>query len=137
MPSQSVLQQYGSFAQTSPAHVLHVAVRCVPVEQTACEHVPPPLLEPELELLDELPLDEPLELPLDEPLLLLELLELPLLEPLELEPELELEELLLLEPELEPLELPLELDELLELELLLDPPEMAAPFGVPQPVGPS
>jgi len=55
----------------------------------------------------------PLLLPLDEPLLLPELLplELPLLDPLLL-------------PELPPLELPL-------------PPESAAPFGVPMPVGPS
>lgn len=32
--SQRTEQQYGSYAHTSPAHVLHVDVRCVPVVQT-------------------------------------------------------------------------------------------------------
>ena len=124
MPSQSVLQQYGSYLHTSPAQVLQVEVSFEPVEQTGWLHVPPPpplllllppLLPPELlpELLLELPLLEPLELldPLELPLLL------PLLDPLLL-------------PLLDPLELP----------LLLEPPPdpvSAAPFGVPQPVGPS
>ncbi len=80
MPSQSVVQQYGSFTQTSSAQVLQVVVRCEPLEQTLCEQVPPPplllppellelLLEPLLLPLDE-PLDEPLELPPELPLLL-------------------------------------------------------------------
>lgn len=53
--SQSTEQQYGSCAQTSPAQVLHVDVRCEPVVQTGCEHVPPPPPPPLL-----LPLDPPL-----------------------------------------------------------------------------
>ena len=74
MLSQSVVQQYGSFTQTSSAQVLHVSVRCVPAEQTLCEHVPPPppLLLPLL-----LPLELPELLPLELPLLLLPPLLLP------------------------------------------------------------
>jgi hypothetical protein len=66
--SHSVAQQYGSTVHTSSEHVLHVVVRCEPVEQTGCEQVPlpPPLLLPPLELPELLPL----ELPLLEPELL-------------------------------------------------------------------
>jgi hypothetical protein len=42
MLSHAVVQQYGSYVQTSSAHVLHVSVSGLPVLQTACEHVPPP-----------------------------------------------------------------------------------------------
>jgi hypothetical protein len=118
MPSQRFWQQYGSFVHTSSAHVLHVVVSALPCEHTGCEQVPPPpLLDPEL-----LPLLDPELLPLLEPLLDPELLplELPLLDP---------ELLPLLEPLLDP-----------ELLPLLEPPPVpviAAPFGVPHPVGPS
>jgi hypothetical protein len=69
--SQSVVQQYGSFTQTSSAQVLHVSVRWVPAEQTLCLQVlpPPPLLLP-LELPELLPLELPELLPLELPLLL-------------------------------------------------------------------
>ncbi len=125
MPSQSVLQQYGSFAHTSPAQVLQVDFSAEPWVQTGWAHVPPPPLLLPLELPLLLPLELPLELLLELPLLL----PLPLLEPLLLPLELPLELPLLL-----PLELPLELP-----LLLLDPPDpvSALPFGVPHPVGPS
>jgi hypothetical protein len=118
--------------------VLHEVVSGTPEAQTACEHEPPPpLLLPLLDPLPELePLLDPLELPLLELVLplLLPLLELvlPLLLPL-----LELVELPLLLPLLELVELPLLLPLLELVELLLLPPERAAPFGVPHPVGPS
>ena len=125
MPSQRVLQQYGSWAQTSPAQVLHVDLSAEPWLQTAWAQVPPPPLLPL-----ELPPLLPLELPLPELLELPLLLPLPLLDPLLLPLEL---------PLLLPLELPLELPLLLPLLLLEPPPEpeSAFPFGVPHPVGPS
>ena len=53
-------QQYGSAAQTSPAHVLHELLRGTPVVHVAWAQLPPPplLLPPEL-----LPLLLPEELP--------------------------------------------------------------------------
>ena len=61
--SQVTLQQYGSDAQMSVAHVSHPEVRCAPVAQTLCLQVSPP---PPPELLPE-PLLEPPELLLEPP----------------------------------------------------------------------
>jgi hypothetical protein len=116
MPSHCSLQQYGSFAQTSPAHVLQVEVSEGPALQTAWLHVPlPPLELPELP-----PEEEPLP-PEDEPLELL----LPDDDDDPLEP-------LLPDDDDDPLE-PLLPDD----ELLVPEPASAPPFGVPHPVGPS
>lgn len=69
MLSHLIVQQYESTAQISLTQVLHPFLSFLPVEQSLCEHDPPPpepLLEPDP--LDDEPLDEPLLEPLDPPL---------------------------------------------------------------------